>query len=131
MRPNVLAIFSVAALAAAAALAIQQSPNFSSQTTGLSLLTVDTPDYRFIVVPLPYREEQRIIRAPVPATEIATAWATPEKDPMAPPETSASPPDPPKATGESAPPSPTPTSSSRRSDPEHTGAAAGHTPEGR
>ncbi|MGW4132331.1 hypothetical protein [Amycolatopsis japonica] len=119
MRPNVLAIFSVAALAAAAALAIQQSPNFSSQTTGLSLLTADTPDYRFIVVPLPYREEQRIIRAPVPATEIATAWSTPAPDPVAPPESSATPPVSPV------------TSSTGPPGPEHAGSAAGHTPEGR
>jgi hypothetical protein len=75
MRPNVLAIFSVVALAAAAAFAIQQSPNFTSQTTGVNILTSDSPDYQIVVVPLPYREENRIIQAPVPAPMIATAWA--------------------------------------------------------
>ncbi|MEV7043730.1 hypothetical protein [Amycolatopsis sp. NPDC051061] len=78
MRSNVLAIFSVVAVVAAAAYAIQQSPNFTSQTTGLTILTVDAADYRSIVVPLPYREQPRTIQAPVPETEIATAWSGPE-----------------------------------------------------
>ncbi|WIX98191.1 hypothetical protein QRX60_29445 [Amycolatopsis mongoliensis] len=76
MRPNVVAIFSVVALAAAAALAVQQSPNFTSQTTGFTILTADAADYHSVVVPLPYREQPRTIRAPVPETEIATAWST-------------------------------------------------------
>ncbi|MFI0805508.1 hypothetical protein [Amycolatopsis lurida] len=75
MRPNVLALFSGVALAAATALAIQQSPNFTSQMTGLTILTSDAEDYRFVVVPLPYREHPRTIRAPVPETEIATSWS--------------------------------------------------------
>ncbi|MDQ7810899.1 hypothetical protein Q5425_44860 [Amycolatopsis sp. A133] len=75
MRPNVLGIFSLVALAAAAALAIQQSPNFSSLTTGLSIMTADSPDYRSVVVPLPYRETPRTISAPVPEKDFATAWS--------------------------------------------------------
>src|SRR5882757_3273383 len=77
MRLNVLAIFALVALAASVLLAIQQSPNFSSQTTGLYILTSNQPGYRYVTVPMPYREQQRTISAPVPPTEFGTAWANP------------------------------------------------------
>ncbi|MCK2244251.1 MULTISPECIES: hypothetical protein [unclassified Crossiella] len=75
MRPNVLAIFSLVALAAAAAIAVQQSPNFTSQTTGISVLIAEDPYYRSAVVPLPYRERERIARAPAPEELLGPATA--------------------------------------------------------
>ncbi|MGO1050331.1 hypothetical protein [Crossiella sp. CA198] len=75
MRPNVLAIFSLVALATAAAIAVQRSPNFTSQTTGISVLIADDPYYQSATVPLPYRERQRIARAPAPEELMAPGTA--------------------------------------------------------
>ncbi|GAA2822496.1 hypothetical protein [Crossiella cryophila] len=79
MRPNVLAIFSLVALAAAAAIAVQQSPNLTSRTAGISVLVTEDPHYQSATVPLPYRERARIARAPAPEELLVPAAAHPHQ----------------------------------------------------
>lgn len=135
MRPNVLGIFAIVALAAAAALAIQQSPNFSSLTTGLYILTTDARDYRYVVVPLPYREQPRTISAPVPEKDLGTARSTPTALPQAGPETTAATPSAEPANdmdmGLPAVTSATPTPTSSSSAPTPTPTTTGSRAEGR
>lgn len=90
MRPYVLPIFAVVVLAAAAALAVQQSPNFTSIRAELSVLTADTPYYRYVNVPLPYREPQRFIQPPLPEERVGTMYGNGEPEPRTAPVTSLS-----------------------------------------
>ena len=74
MRRNVLAVFAIVGLAAVSAIAVQQAPNFTSMRAELTMLTANTPFYRYVNVPLPYREPQRTIHAPLPEELVITSY---------------------------------------------------------
>lgn len=72
-KPHVLLVGL--ALVVFLAIAVAQSANFSSLTTGVSVLTADSSHGRVITIPLPYREAQRTLLAPVPAGQFDKTWS--------------------------------------------------------
>lgn len=80
MRLNPAATFATLALMAGIAAAIAQSPNFSSLTTEVKVMTSDSLHPYRVTVPLPYREPQRRLLAPVPANKFDETWPLSEPD---------------------------------------------------
>ncbi|XVS61629.1 hypothetical protein ACQPYE_25430 [Actinosynnema sp. CA-299493] len=76
MRLNPRALTAVLGLlvGAGAAVAVAQSPNFSSLTTEVTIFTSDSEHGLRVVVPLPYREPRRTVVAPVGAERFDDVW---------------------------------------------------------
>jgi hypothetical protein len=74
VRPKPRVLLAIVGTAVCVATAVQGSPNFSSLTAEVKILTADSPYPLRVTIPMPYREEQRIIRAPVPADEFDEVW---------------------------------------------------------
>jgi uncharacterized membrane protein len=77
VRPNTFVLVAALALVTGLAVAVDQAPNFTSLTTVVQVLTADSPHPLQVAVPLPYREPQRTLLAPVPAAEFDARWPLP------------------------------------------------------
>ena len=77
LKPRVL--FAALGLVVGVAVAVQQSPNFSSLTTELRIVTSDSRYPVRLTVPLPYREPQQALLPPVPAGEFDQTWPLSER----------------------------------------------------
>lgn len=79
MRLNPRVVFAVLLLLVGIALAVGQSPNLTSLTTQVSVLTADEPNALKVVMPLPYREPDRRLLAPVAPEEFDRTWPLSER----------------------------------------------------
>ncbi|ROP42032.1 hypothetical protein [Saccharothrix texasensis] len=81
MRLNPRALTAVLGLLVGAglAVAVAQSPNFSSLTTEVTISTSDSNRGLRVVVPLPYREARRTLVAPVDAERFDEVWPESER----------------------------------------------------
>jgi hypothetical protein len=75
MRLNPRVLLAVLGILLGAAAGVAQSPNFSSLTTQVQVLTVDSSHPLRVTYPLPYREPRRTLRAPIPADEFDEVWS--------------------------------------------------------
>ncbi|MFD0205909.1 hypothetical protein B0I31_109143 [Saccharothrix carnea] len=78
LNPRMLPALLGLLVGAGAAVAVAQSPNFSSLTTEVEIATSDSPHGLRVVVPLPYREPRRAVLPPVEAERFDDVW--PESD---------------------------------------------------
>jgi hypothetical protein len=74
MRSKQLTVIAFVGVAIAAAIAVQQSPNFSSLSTQVRIVTSDSTSAHRVTLPLPYREPRRVVRPPVGANQFDTVW---------------------------------------------------------
>ncbi|MFJ8962803.1 hypothetical protein ACIRG5_25775 [Lentzea sp. NPDC102401] len=79
MRLSPRAFVMALTFLAGVAVAVAQSPNFSSLTTVVNVLTSDSTHSFQVTVPLPYREPQRTLLAPVPASRFDVTWPLSER----------------------------------------------------
>ncbi|MFD9888079.1 hypothetical protein ACFWY9_01965 [Amycolatopsis sp. NPDC059027] len=67
-------IFWGIAFVAATLFAVEQSPNFSSYSAEVPVLTTDSYGYQYIDVVVPYQDDTHVVRPPLREDEIRTAW---------------------------------------------------------
>ena len=79
LNPRVFPAVLGLLVGAGAAVAVAQSPNFSSLTTDVTISTFDAPHGLRVVVPLPYREPRRTLLPPVEAERFDDVWPDSER----------------------------------------------------